>query len=282
MPKQCQRLSAQRGLDNKPTGQYYKNVRKLRDTIYWSCGDDFDTVQGHIDKWKKETERGIKLGSRDTTVRKRQVLIFQNNPFVSPLIDRLKNLYVLEKISRNRRVIISLFRGILTREEINDLGFHVGKECWQAAKKHITSDNFLPGQFPDKLSHKKKLTDELVRQIRDFVYRDDISYEAANRSITKRGAITAVRYFNYSKLKTWKLFQTEFENTTISFSSFLKILPKELKKARKSSDCCHFCVRGKRILNQLERARKIAHQNCENCSKDHECAADNTLTIHKL
>lgn len=117
-----------------------------------------------------------------------------------------------------------------------------------------------------------KLSDKKINEIRYFCYREDVSREAANRTIQivdngKKISIP-VRYLHQSPQETYVHYISEIEKDEdkISISCFTKYKPKEMKKPHRKIDMCPLCAKGKEIqatIKKLE-AKTESDENDDN------------------
>ena len=263
---------------NQKSGQKSRNKKLLRDLVKNKFGNDIPSV---IDFLRKEKSNDDNLRDNDHF----SAIVGLNE--MRKYFRSFTFLYRKNKITRNKRVYLSVLRDMgLTKKDANNLGFACGDKAWKKAGEHLK--NYTPGEFYP-LTHKKKITDQLLQQIKEFLFDETISYEAANRTVkrsfimtnatgenARQTVLTPVRYLNQSILRTYTLFKGHLARggyASISESLFRTALKhwKEFKLPRKQSDVCHFCLRGKRITERLRNRRATLHSQCRDCTQDSDC-----------
>jgi hypothetical protein len=83
---------------------------------------------------------------------------------------------------------------------------------------------------------------------------------AANRTTKSKQGLIVVRN-RHDKL--WDLYTSFSASSQISFSTFLKYLPKWIKPPHRQTDVCGYCIRWKLIQASLKRFSAKVNQCCK-------------------
>ena len=81
----------------------------------------------------------------------------------------------------------------------------------------------------------------------------------SNREIKSGEGLIAVRSRH---MKLWDLYMLFPASSQISFSTFVKYLPKNIKLPRKQTDVCGYCIRWKLLDAALKRLSKKLNSCC--------------------
>ena len=172
----------------------------------------------------------------------------------------MKNLKSLHRNApqNHKNVILSTVSKIFPRSELN------GKYNLGVSAKSYTKARKIASTGPGKYFKKRqvnvnKLSDKKINEIRDFCYREDVSREAANRTIqivdNGKKISVPVRYLHQSPQETYVHYisETEKGEDKISISCFTKYMPKEMKKPHRKTDMCPLCAKGKEIQATIKK-----------------------------
>jgi hypothetical protein len=180
--------------------------------------------------------------------------LIQQNPKVFTLISLIKNASNSCN-SHHKRQFLSLMRGAgFTLNEIKQFGFNCSNNSWKTAKNYI--ETFSAGSVVQENRGRKKISEVIKTNIKQFLTQERISRPAANRSVKYQLEIHPVRYLNVTIKEAYNIWVQECSKDfkKISLSKFQKIVKefKIFKKAKKLSDMCEICEAGKKIERQLK------------------------------
>ena len=237
---------------NQRTGQRYETLHQLENTLCMLGG----SPTGGLDLLKSY------FSSKMGKYYYQGIIQQEENKSLSRV---MKNIQALRSNASNidKNVILSCVAPEFSRNTLNQrFGLGVGEDSFTKARKIARSKGI--GAFFKRKGTTKQLSDVAIQSIKDFYYLDDVSREAANRTVKvgPKGRKTSipVRYLQDTKRNTFLKYTEHCRKETIkgpSFSSFQKYKPKEIKKAKRDSDLCPICSEGKRIRPIINRLQKV-------------------------
>ena len=267
-PKKCAILSSSSNkrkrqcFSSQKTGQKQKTFNELTQCLQrLSAGSPMEELLG---EYLNHTRKGKEIVKK--------VIEEKNNKKLENLITNIKYLHNNSK-PIDRKTILSTLARDFTREELeHKYRFSIGKKAFTKPRKIA---KISPGRYIKKNNNTNRLSPEKLEAIENFYFRDNITREAANRSVLieeengspkKLKLPVPVRYLQSGGLRNaHEQYQQEHlsKNLGVSLSSFKKYKPKEIKKAKRDSDLCNICVEGKKIS---ARVKKLSLK--ENLTKD--------------
>ena len=116
------------------------------------------------------------------------------------------------------------------------------KKTLSLSRKHATQHG-IGSPLPSVIY--EKFNQEVKNKIVNFFNDDEISYPCPYKSVKDKNSkeMVTVRYLNYSISHCYSIFIIK-ENLKISKSTFIKIKPNQIKKAKKQTDKCEICELG--------------------------------------
>jgi hypothetical protein len=206
-----------------------------------------------------------------------------SNEKLSLLLERIRILH--ERASNNNKAQwLSLVSGIFTqRELIENYNFKFSKNAFATANRHRQENG--PRAPTQKYGRPSKMTDDVKLAVKEFLY--SVSYPSSHEVVSKRlrggeREVIPVRYVD----DTWDLlfhrFRSSFPNFRIGKSTFRKLCPKEIKKAKRLTDMCEYCELGKKTKAQLTKLLDMVFSNCRLCRNHEYLNFENCLTFRNL
>jgi len=264
MVRSKQKFGSQKG------GQRRKSLKELKDTMdKISGGDPVQLLSAYF----------------ESHVGKDHLVSLQKNFSKDKLNSLLENISVAHKNAgtKERRQILSLVSPIFKINQLQDAGFKISYPNLQSANNHsIQHGPGAPVPKPTPPAKKRKISDDLQNQIKDFFLSDEISRMAPNRTILKKidgmKVPTTVQYLECTISNAYQKFKGQNLNIRCSESTFRRYMPKEIKKARRATDMCPICQVGRRKKSKLEKEVDKIHNECDNsCSRNFMCNAEKSL-----
>ena len=243
---------------NQKTGQKYATLLKLDKAIFEYAGDIYAIPE--LLKSYFKSKHG-KLVYEDIITKEEGKKLDAVMANIKSLRDNSPN------ISKN--TILSCVASEFSRETLNQrFKVNVSAKSFTKARKIAKTKGI--GKFFKRKTVTKKLSVDTVNTIREFYYNEDITREAANRTVKigkgNNKVTIAVRYLQSSMRNAYLQYCEKVDNEDypcVSFSSFRNLKPKEIKKAKRDTDLCPICVEGKRIRalkNNLERRLNLSDE----------------------
>lgn len=252
MPRNVQRVGANENPQRKTpqsitaqqTGQRRRTFDSFERNLLALANGCSEEAQSILSEWMFRTRKGKKMTSNilDQHYNQRLDTVMQN-------INQLR--LHCPRIQRN--VILSCVSTVFTRKELNDRwGMQVGESSYTKARRIARTAVGRP--ITKRQVNSNTLSDTTVEVIRGFFY--DASRQAMNRTI-KVGPpgqkITApVRYLHEPLQETFIQFGNKYPEYKVSFSSFRKYKPPQIKKPHRDTDMCPYCEQRKETIIQLE------------------------------
>jgi hypothetical protein len=183
----------------------------------------------------------------------------------------------------NKIQVSSIFRNAgLTRKELKERDIIISSTSWANAGKHL--NEFGPG-VPRPSQPKRRISNDVIKKIREYFYRDEITSTSSYRTVIKsvkdlaspqdflRDAdgnivkeIVPVRFLNnVSRSFAWDKFSKENPDAAIKRSKFFELIPQEVKNGNRETDKCPVCYYGAKIVKELSTLEKQIHAACLNC-----------------
>jgi len=236
---------------NQQTGQKYDTLLKLDNALYKLAGDQYG-IPYLLNSYFKSKHGKLVYDCVITQEEGKKLDIVMAN--IKSLRDNSPN------ISKN--TILSCIAKDFSRETLNKrFKQNVSAKSFTKARKIAKTKGI--GMFFKKKTVTKKLSVGTVNKIREFYYDEDVTREAANRTVKigkgNNKVAIAVRYLQSSMRNAFLEYCEKVKNEDypcVSFSSFRNLKPKEIKKAKRDTDLCPLCVERKRLRalkNNLER-----------------------------
>eukprot|EP01129_Flabellula_baltica_P011711 TRINITY_DN517_c0_g1_i5.p1 TRINITY_DN517_c0_g1~~TRINITY_DN517_c0_g1_i5.p1 ORF type:complete len:452 (-),score=42.56 TRINITY_DN517_c0_g1_i5:756-2111(-) len=162
----------------------------------------------------------------------------------------------------NRVTFVSLVRESETLGSLRASGWNISPKLWAKAKVFAASDEIGKPIF-HKGGRPSKITPDLLRYIKDFLKRSDITRYSPNRYYKNK----KVRYFEKSIESTFQCFLEDLseEEYRISETLFRTILKKKfphIKKAKKRTDLCPICETREKFKKLYETTVQFVHRDC--------------------
>lgn len=180
------------------------------------------------------------------------------------LISDIKSLHENEIDDFKKRQWVSLVSKNFSFKELRQFGFNISKRGFAAANKHLQEVG--PGCAVPETRGRPKISEKDKEVIVKFFCSKGISYNAANRTcqikVADQICVKPVRYLNYPVETVYTKFKKENPHMKVSLTKFRKLKPKWIKKARKRSDLCEICQKGKYIGKKLKGS---FHSACVDC-----------------
>ena len=252
-------------IETQVSGQRGRTFRQFEGAVLRTAGDDSPST--FIRAWATETRMG-----KSTVL---PVLKEHNGKRLKSLLSNIKQLHAKSK-PNDRNVVLSVIAHLFSRKDLNTQhGFSISADSWTKARK-IAKNGM--GQFFNKTQvNANMLSEETVNIIRDFWMQEDVSREAANRTVIVGSGpdklAVPVRYLLQSDTETYVHFIEAHPDTSISSSSFYKYKPEQIKKAQRQTDMCPICTKGKEVQASLQRSR----QNFSNVPEGEQAAAEEDI-----
>ena len=151
--------------------------------------------------------------------------------------------YYNKTSNKKKRQLLSCLSTNLSNNEIKQYGFNSTNKTLSLSRKHATQHG-IGSPLPS--IHYEKFDQEVKDKIIQFFNDDDVSYPCRYKSIKDKRTkeFVTVRYLKYSISHCYSIFNNK-ENLNISKSTFTKLKPNQIKKAKKQSDKCEICELGK-------------------------------------
>lgn len=169
------------------------------------------------------------------------------------------------KSGYKKTVILSLISHFPFKT-LKTIGFNISSAQFTSARKH--SEKYGAGVVLPKViqpKSKQKLSENIINKITDYYFSN--SNPASNRTIKINKQIFPVYYMNDNKKNLYLNFIDETK-CSISFSSFCKYKPKQIKKGKKKTDMCDDCEKGKIAERKLIMKFEDIHKGCNHLIND--------------
>jgi hypothetical protein len=193
-------------------------------------------------------------------------------PFVKNLMDTLKNCYSNSKLYQKRQWLSIVQKSGLTFSNLKKSGWKMSnnRKSWHTAQKH-SSELYAGAPVPEKRG-RNNLEVEIGESIITFLKSSDNTYPASNRSVYMGKDLsgekiwTPVIYRNKSVAclyDFWVLKRKNEQKKICCQSKFRETLKKlkYIKKPKKSTDMCHICESGKKIIKKLSLLNENKNQS---------------------
>ena len=179
------------------------------------------------------------------------------NQFVNPQLNKiLKNIKTLRNNTpqKERNSVLSTVSHIFSRSFLNvEHKFGISPDQYTRSRKREQGYYTKP-----HTGGRNKTPLETIETIQEYFRNDLVSRESANRTVlvgeTGKREPIAVRYLLDSIRNTYQAFKENVMD--IPESTFRKYMPKEIKDARRDTDACVICHRGKELEQKLNTIEK--------------------------
>ena len=185
---------------------------------------------------------------------------------LNQVVENIKLLHA-QTPTNDRNTVLSTITRVIPRRTLN-CKYEMGISATSYAKSRARDI----GAYPRKRRHiGNEMSQENVNLIKDFFYKDEVTREAANRTVkigaTNEKVAVAVRYLQDTKSNLHREFIEK--HFYLSRKSFDKYTPKEVKKCKRDTDKCIICAEGIKLRQSVTQLETIA---CRSLDQDQELA----------
>ena len=205
----------------------------------------------------------------------------------------IKHCYNAEKNDAYKASWLSMVSNLETKESLEKFGFQIGSRVFATANRRRREGK--AGMFEKPTGRPRKVTLEELLKIRDFLKQKDVSFPAAQKTISHRIFDPSTKNFLTPKKVMQPCFYLEHSRATLYLTyrsnggilkstKFMEVLKRffpQYKKAKKETDLCSYCEMGKKLQEQLE---ALITRNCKHkhTVDECDCVFDTALNADKL
>jgi hypothetical protein len=244
-------------------------IPKLKKIFQFAnCENDIDCLLKTFFSTFKGYKILSKIQTSNDTDEKSVSLFKQNKTIINVLnmYNKCQNKSVFSK-----KVILSLVSHVPLKI-LKIFGFKISQNQFTSARKH--SQKFGAGvETPKQIQplSKQRLNEKFQKSIENFFLSN--SSPASNRTIKIKKEIFPVFYTNENYKNLFKKFIDE-TNINISYSTFYKYKPKQIKTGKKKTDMCNDCEIGKNSKKILKNLYESVHFDCKHGNNENEIYDD--------
>ena len=264
-------------------GNRYTIFTEFNDWLSYRCGGD---VEGFFKAYLKRPNEKSQFLLKIL----RQLCVVKDTKFITKWKATLCNIKNAHDKAPNfqKRSILSLVCGQHTPTELKQLGFKFGKEQFKSAQK-IAQSKMSGIPLIETRGRISKITDKNKKIVARFYRTGKIEGQrivspAANKTINLFGEIVPIFYAHFPPDYVYHHLKNSYieKNKTVPFSLsiFKKLIPTYVKKPKKQTDMCEYCVHGKGAYQSYKKILKDIHKNCQksNCQISINCTAEEILS----
>ena len=195
---------------------------------------------------------------------------------ISPIVLQIKQAHDSAKTDIEKQKLLRLVSTELSRKQLEELyDWKVGVTAWRSSQKQP--------QTPKKPPNCKPLKQTTLQRVNQF-YTNNTN-PAGNTTRYDKG--TQVHVPARSRSLTKKQLHTQYseehskeQSITFSYSTFCRLEPNFVTKAKRKLDMCELCVRGEEVERELAKRRRVG-SSFEGLSTDEADSAAKNLHLYK-
>lgn len=160
-------------------------------------------------------------------------------------MDNIKNAWIAERDSRRKRQLLSLVSSRLTGAQLRKRGWEVKRSEFKRSRRPICVPRLPPNCKP--------LSADTHSGIQHFYL--DHCQPAGDRTCYDKSTKSHITVMVRSKSKK-QLYRELPDNLRVSYSTFAKLQPINVRQAKRKTDMCEICLAGEECLRECEREAK--------------------------